>query len=141
MNQSKEFLQKLGDAGYKLTSQRRAVIEAIVSAEKSLTPQELHLKLMGKHPEIGLVTVYRTLDILDSLGLLCQFQPGGSARSFKVGPSEHHHHLVCLGCGEIIDFIGHCPTELKSNLEQETGFLITDHRLEFAGYCRTCRDK
>jgi len=139
MTNYKEFLGKLRASGYKLTPQRRAIIEAVLSADRSLTPQELHDILIGKHPDIGLVTVYRTLDILNSLGLLCQFPPEGNARSFKAGSAEHHHHLVCRGCGEVVDFTGRCPTELKTSLELETGFIITDHQLEFTGYCRDCR--
>jgi Fur family transcriptional regulator, ferric uptake regulator len=139
MSNSKDFLEKIRAAGYKLTPQRRAIVEAILAAEKSLTPQELHAALARKHPDIGLVTVYRTIDVLDRLGLLCQFQPGGNSRSFKAGPAEHHHHLVCRGCGDVVDFTGRCPTELENSLERETGFVITDHQLEFAGYCRDCR--
>ncbi|APV43530.1 Fur family transcriptional regulator, ferric uptake regulator [Dehalogenimonas formicexedens] len=141
MTCSKDLLGEMKRAGYKLTPQRRAVVEAVLSADRSLTPQELYSKLTGKHPEIGLVTVYRTLDVLNSLGLLCQFQPQGNARSFKAGPPEHHHHLVCRGCGEVVDFTGRCPVELKTSLERETGFLITHHQLEFAGYCKDCRNK
>ncbi|PPD58227.1 Fur family transcriptional regulator [Dehalogenimonas etheniformans] len=141
MTYSKDFAVKLKSSGYKLTPQRRAIISSILSSERSLTPQELHSSLVEKHPQIGLVTVYRTLELLNRLGLLCEFQPQGSARSFKAGPAEHHHHLVCRGCGEVVDFTGRCPIELKTSLERETGFLITDHQLEFAGYCRNCRGK
>jgi Fur family ferric uptake transcriptional regulator len=129
----------LKSAGHKLTQQRRSIVEAVLAADRSLTPQALHSILAEKHPDIGLVTVYRTLDVLNQLGLLCQFQPEGAARSFKMGLVEHHHHLVCRGCGEVVDFIGRCPVELESTLERETGFNITDHHLEFAGYCRQCQ--
>jgi Fur family ferric uptake transcriptional regulator len=133
-------LKSLRESGYKLTPQRRAIVEAMLAAEKSLTPQELHAVLTEKHPDIGLVTVYRTLELLNQLGLLCQFQPEGATRSFKAGPPEHHHHLVCRSCGEVVNF-GQCPLDLETALERETGFRITDHRLEFAGYCRSCQDK
>jgi len=141
MTSYQNYLVKLRASGYKLTPQRRAIIEAVVSADKSLTPQELHDKLIEKHPDIGLVTVYRTLDVLNTLGLLCRFQPEGNARTFKAGSAEHHHHLVCRGCGEVVDFTGQCPNELKTSLEKETGFLITDHQLEFAGYCQVCQKR
>ncbi|MEL7562987.1 Fur family transcriptional regulator [Dehalogenimonas sp. 4OHTPN] len=130
--------QALKAAGYKLTQQRRAIVGAVLAADKSMTPQALYAAAAKKHPEIGLVTVYRTLALLDQLGLLCQFQPDGAARSFKAGSREHHHHLVCRGCGEVVDF-GRCPLELKTVLEKETGFHITDHRLEFTGFCRECQ--
>ncbi|XUX00587.1 MAG: Fur family transcriptional regulator [Dehalogenimonas sp.] len=139
MNYSKDFLANLKTAGYKLTPQRRAIIGAILSSDRSLTPQELHSMLVEKHPQIGLVTVYRTIELLYRLGFLCEIKAEGNARSFKAGSPEHHHHLVCRGCGEVVDFTGRCPVELKTNLEKETGFLITDHQLEFAGFCRNCR--
>lgn len=138
MTNQQTVFQSLRGAGYKLTPQRQAIIDAVLASDRSVTPQALHAILAEKHPEIGLVTVYRTLDILNRLGLLCQFQPVGAARSFKAGPSEHHHHLVCRGCGEVVDF-GRCPMELVTALERETGFHITDHRLEFTGYCRGCQ--
>ena len=141
MKDSKHILEKLRAAGYKLTRQRRAIIDRILSSERSLTPRELHSALSEKHPEIGLVTVYRTIELLNHLGLLCEFQPLGNIRSFKAGLAEHHHHLVCRSCGDVVDFTGRCPNELKTSLEQETGFLITDHQLEFAGYCRDCKGK
>ena len=138
MNNRQGILQSIKAAGYKLTPQRRAIVDAVLAADKSLTPQALHAALTENHPEIGLVTVYRTLDVLKELGLLCQFQPEGAAKSFKAGPAEHHHHLVCRGCGEVVNF-GHCPRELEVALERETGFRITDHRLEFSGFCRGCQ--
>ncbi len=138
MKNRQDVLQALRAAGYKVTPQRRAIIDGVLAADKSLTPQALHASLGEKHPDIGLVTVYRTLDVLSRLGFLCQFQPNGATRSFKAGPAEHHHHLVCRGCGEVVNF-GHCPRELETTLERETGFRITEHRLEFSGYCRDCQ--
>jgi Fur family ferric uptake transcriptional regulator len=135
----RHIFDALKAAGHKLTPQRRAVVAAVLKADKSVTPQQLHRLLADDHPEIGLVTVYRTLDVLNQLGLLCEFQPEGAAKSFKTGPAEHHHHLVCRTCGEVVNF-GHCPHELETALERETGFRITDHRLEFSGFCRACRE-
>ena len=140
MTDRQSVLLSLREAGHKLTPQRKAIIDAILAADKSLTPRALHASLAGKHPEIGLVTVYRTIEVLNRLGLLCQFQPDGAARTFKAGPAEHHHHLVCRGCGVVVNF-GHCPRDLETKLELETGFQITGHRLEFTGYCRDCQEK
>lgn len=134
-----QILSQLKTAGYKLTPQRRAVIEAIVKSGAPLTTRALHAELKRSHPEIGLVTVYRTVELLDKLGLLCHFAFGNSP-GFKAGPPEHHHHLVCHGCGDVVDFTGHCPQELQTTIERDTGFRITDHKLEFTGYCRRCQE-
>ncbi|ADJ25399.1 ferric uptake regulator, Fur family [Dehalogenimonas lykanthroporepellens BL-DC-9] len=139
MTKKNEFgiLESLRQAGYKLTPQRRAIITELSSSTATLTPTGLHRRLSVDRPDIGLVTVYRTLDILTELGLLCRFNEG-TVPAYKLAGTEHHHHLVCRGCGLVTDFSGYCPHETATVLEEETGFRITEHRLEFAGYCRQC---
>ncbi|MDV2988674.1 MAG: Fur family transcriptional regulator [Dehalogenimonas sp.] len=139
MSTQQQLLNQLKTAGYKLTPQRRAVIAALVKSANPVTNQSLHAALKPDHPEIGLVTVYRTMALLDKLGLLCRFNYGDHI-SFRAGPPEHHHHLVCRGCGNVVDFTDHCPLELQSAVERNTGFRITEHTLEFAGYCRSCQE-
>ena len=138
MTLKQRILSEIKTAGYKLTPQRQTIIEAMVSASAPTTPLALHAVLVKKHPNIGLVTVYRTIELLEKLGLLCRFIDG-TAASFKAGPTEHHHHLVCRGCGDVVDFSGHCPLELETVLERETGFRITDHKIEFSGICLDCQ--
>jgi Fur family ferric uptake transcriptional regulator len=90
----------LRQAGYKLTPQRRAVLNAIAINQDHLTPGEIYEKVRKEHPSIGLVTVYRTLDILSELGLICEVHSGGNCRSYLMRrPQEHHHHLICADCG------------------------------------------
>ena len=140
MTLTSKILAEIKKAGYKLTPQRRAVIDALCRTTVPATPGDIHASLLSQHPDIGLVTVYRTLELLQQLGLLCRFNDG-TAVSFKAGPAEHHHHLVCRGSGDVVKISGHCPLELESLLEKETGFQITGHQLEFSGICRTCREE
>ena len=125
--------------GYKLTRQRLSVIKAAISSRDSLTPAALYGKLHQDHPDIGLVTVYRTLGLLDNLGLLCKLHTGSDCHTCTIGTPERHHHLICSGCGKVIDFSCHSMAELEGNLAKETGFTIKDHLLEFTGYCQNCR--
>jgi Fur family ferric uptake transcriptional regulator len=125
--------------GYKLTQQRRSVIKAVVSSRDRLTPADLYNNLHQDHPNIGLVTVYRTLGILDGLGLICKVHASGNCHSCTIGTTERHHHLICSNCGKVIDFSCSNLTELKNKLSRETGFDIEDHLLEFVGHCRNCQ--
>ena len=125
--------------GYKLTRQRRSVISAVISSENRLTPAALYHKLHQDYPDIGLVTVYRTLGLLDNLGLLCKLHTGGNCHTCTIGAPERHHHLICSSCGKVIDFSCRSMVELEGNLAKETGFAIKDHLLEFSGYCQSCR--
>ena len=126
--------------GYKLTPQRRAVIRVIASTHDHLTPATIYDKVHQEHPNIGLVTIYRTLEILDKLGFICEVHAGGNCRSYLARrPAEHHHHLLCSNCGLVIDFADCELGELEHKLSQETGFKMEDHLLEFLGRCPACQ--
>jgi Fur family ferric uptake transcriptional regulator len=129
----------LREHGYKLTPQRRAVVAAIAASPDHLTPNDLYQKVHRDHPALGLTTVYRTLEILGKLELICELHAGGSCRSYTTGAPEHHHHIICSGCGEVVDFSGYDLSPLEERLSRETGFEIEGHLLEFTGRCRRCR--
>ena len=130
----------LRQRGYKITPQRRTVIKAIGDAREHLTPAALHEKVRREHPGIGLVTIYRTLEVLAGLGLICETHAGGSCRSYLMRrPFEHHHHLICSDCGTVIDFTDCDLGGLERKLVKETSFKINGHLLEFLGQCRRCR--
>jgi Fur family ferric uptake transcriptional regulator len=129
----------LREHGYKLTPQRRAVIAAIAASSDHLTPNDLYQKVRRDHPAVGLTTIYRTLEILARLELICELHAGGSCHSYTTGAPEHHHHIICSGCGEVVDFSGYDLSPLEERLSRETGFEIEGHLLEFTGRCRRCR--
>ncbi len=130
---------KLRGHGYKLTPQRRVVIRAIASSQDHLTAAGIYERVHQAHPNIGLVTVYRTIGILAELGLICELHAGGSCHSYTLSSPEHHHHLICSSCGMVVDFTGHDLGQLEQRLSLETGFEIEDHLLEFTGLCRACQ--
>ena len=135
----RRMITGLKQQGYKLTAQRRAVIETITSSPDHLTPAVIYEKVQEDHSDIGLVTVYRTLDLLDKLGLLCELHTGGSCRSYTISTLEHHHHLVCSGCGTVVDFPEFELGQIEQDLSRETGFRIDGHLLEFIGLCQDCQ--
>jgi Fur family ferric uptake transcriptional regulator len=135
----KSIIATLRANGYKLTPQRRSVIHTIASSQDHLTPSALYQKVRQNHPHIGLVTVYRTLEILARLELICELHTKSSQRSYTISTPEHHHHLICSDCGEVINFAGHHLTELEQRLSRETGFEIEGHLLEFTGRCQKCQ--
>lgn len=138
----KRIERVLREGGYKITPQRRIIINAIINNHEHLTPAEIHERVKREHPGIGLVTVYRTIEILAGLGLICEMHAGGNCRSYLIRrPAEHHHHLICSDCGTVIDFTD-CDLEvLERRLAEETNFKISGHLLEFVGQCRKCREK
>lgn len=137
---AKKIASTLRQRGYKLTPQRRAVLNVIARSHEHLTPAAVYERVQQERPGIGLVTIYRALEILAGLGLICEVHAGGSCRSYLLRrPSEHHHHLICSGCGAVVDFTACDLGELERRLSRETGFKIEDHLLEFVGRCQKCQ--
>ena len=124
---------------YKLTPQRRVVIQAIASNQDHLSPTAIYERVHQHHPNIGFVTIYRTLEILAHLGLICELHAGGSCRSYTISAPGHHHHLICSNCGRVIDFTGCELGKVEQGLARETGFRIEGHLLEFIGLCQACQ--
>jgi Fur family ferric uptake transcriptional regulator len=139
MSFSKEMLSRLRRHGYKATPQRLAVLKAISRSQERLTPLAIYHKVRQEHPRIGLVTVYRTLNILTELGLICEVRTGEDTRSYVGSPPQHHDHLICSDCGKVVDFTGCNVAALEDRLVKETGFAIEAHHLEFVGHCRNCQ--
>lgn len=136
-----EIIACLHDNGHKITPQRVAIIKTVLESCELLTPSALYEKVKEADPEVGEVTVYRTLNILEELGLVCVVHTENNTHSYIGCPSEHHDHLICSDCGKVVNFT-HCNLELlEKRLAAETGFDINDHRLDFYGRCEKCNKK
>ena len=135
----KKLTATLSKSGFKLTAQRRSVLSAIVNSHECLTPADVHERVRQNNPRIGLVTVYRTLEVLSELGLICRVRGEGKSQSYTLAPIGHHHHMICSGCGAVADFTNCSLSDLEERLAQETGFKIEGHMLEFYGLCSSCR--
>ncbi|KYH35959.1 ferric uptake regulation protein [Clostridium tepidiprofundi DSM 19306] len=142
INELKEILK---NRGYKLTPQRRAIINGIIdSVGTHLTAEELYDVVKKKCPEIGLATIYRTLQLLEDTGIVCKldFDDGCSRYELANDNEKHqHHHLICSKCGKVIEVEGDLLGELEKLIEQKYNFDIQDHSLKFYGICEECRKK
>jgi len=140
MSTANTIANALRKRGFKITPQRRAVLDVIAVSQGHLTPAEIHARVCKKHAGVGLVTVYRTLEMLAQMDLLCEVHTGGRQRSFLLRrPMEHHHHLICSDCGRVFDFTNCGLHELEARIAEETGFRTEGHVLEFFGSCPACQ--
>jgi Fur family ferric uptake transcriptional regulator len=134
------MLQALRREGHKLTPQRRAVIKALIASPCHLAPAQLHAAVLRERSDVGLVTVYRTLRILADLDMVCEISVDGRQPTYFLRrPREHHHHLVCSSCGQVVDFTSKDVEKLALRLARDTGFAIEGHVLEFTGRCPACQ--
>ena len=135
----RKLIAELRRHGYKLTPQRRVVVQAIASNYAHLTPAAIYERVHQARPDIGLTTIYRTLKILARLKLVCELHAGDSCRSYTISAPGHHHHLICSNCGKVIDFPGCELEETQQSLAKQAGFRIDGHLLEFIGLCPECQ--
>ncbi|URN94184.1 MAG: transcriptional repressor [Candidatus Pristimantibacillus lignocellulolyticus] len=136
--------QQLQDKGYKLTPQREATLRILLENEEDhLSAEDVFLLVKGIAPEIGLATVYRTLELLTELHVVEKINFGdGVARYDLRGDTNHHHHhhLICIQCGTMSEIKDDWLLPLEERLFAQLGFETVDHRLDFHGVCRSCRD-
>ena len=135
--------EKLKKTGFKITPQRRAIIEVLLNNESyHLSSEEIYDKVRETCPEIGLATVYRTVRILDEIDVISKLNldEGCIRYELKLGEDKghNHHHLICKKCGKITEVKDDLLDSIEKEIEEEYGFGIIDHDLKFYGYCKEC---
>jgi Fe2+ or Zn2+ uptake regulation protein len=130
----------LAERGLRLTRQRRAVVNAIASAPGSLSPLQVYDAARERCPELGLTTVYRTLEVLDEIGALRRVHGHDRCEGFVPASAAHGHSVLCSGCGRVTEFTGCDIRAITDAATQETGYRITDHFLQLTGLCAACCD-
>ena len=138
----KEDLKK---KGYKLTPQRRAIVDTIVDSKgKHLTAEEIYEEVKKRCPEIGLATVYRTILLLEEIGIVSRLHLNDGCSRYELVHSDErhrHHHLICNNCNAVIEVEDDLLEELECKIEKDYNFLIQDHSVKFYGLCSECQKK
>ncbi|MEI6724970.1 MAG: Fur family transcriptional regulator [Actinomycetes bacterium] len=129
----------LKEQGYRLTPQRTAVWETLRGAGGHMTAEEVAGATRLRLPGIDTSTVYRTLELLVSLGLVTETKLGSARSYFEVSPDPGHHHFVCERCGAVGHFGDELFAPLYQVLEAGDGFTPTRARATVFGVCRQCR--
>lgn len=132
------LLERLRVAGERVTTARRAVLEEmIVDDAMHLSVDQIAERVNARHPDVHLSTVYRTLEVLEHVGLVTQVRVGEGAASFHL--ADHgHHHAMCTNCGALVDLSDRDLGELVRVLDRRYGFLARPRHLIIEGLCETC---
>jgi Fur family ferric uptake transcriptional regulator len=127
--------------GYRLSSPRSAVVETLAALGCSVTAKEIADALRAREEDVGVASIYRTLELLDRLGLARRVDAGeGVARYEPIDPSgQHHHHLVCDSCGEVTAFEDRDLERAIERLSGRMDYAIGGHDVTLRGECPTCR--
>ena len=140
-----DLRRRFREKQYKVTPQRQKILQTFIdNQEKHLSAEDVYSILQLDWPDIGLATVYRSLEMLEELGFLhrIEFGDGKSRYELATGESTHaHHHLICLSCGTVLEFGDDLMETLESFVSRTADFEITDHQVKFYGYCSDCRKR
>jgi Fur family ferric uptake transcriptional regulator len=141
---------KMRGCGYRLTVPRQAILDVLSKTSKHLSAEDIYLSVHKVYPAIGLTTVYRTLELLVQTGMVFKFDFGDGRARYELseGPRSigHHHHLICNGCGRIIDYRDFIEEEIEllkkteKGLSKKYNFKITNHLIQFYGLCGQCQN-
>ncbi|MEO0137217.1 MAG: Fur family transcriptional regulator [candidate division WOR-3 bacterium] len=137
--------------GYRITIARQAILDILGKTEDHLSAEDIFFAVHKNYPNIGLTTIYRTLDLLVQMGIVYKYDFGDGRARYELteGPKGklHHHHLVCTKCGRVIDYTDFIDEELELLRRTERGlakkhnFEIKGHLIQFYGICDACRKK
>ncbi len=139
MKQTGNILSRLSEQGYRLTPQRMMVLSAIENSEHHISAEEIYAQVVDKYPHVNISTVYRTLELLNRLGLVTETDLGGGRVRYHPADKGHHHHLVCQECGKVIDLDESVLSSLKDVLFREYKFSADLRHLAIFGHCADCR--
>lgn len=128
----------LVEAGLRPTRQRVAVVLAVEKAGRPVTAQALHARLSRPGRGPGLATIYRTLQALEQAGYARTFPAGEGELAYKLCDPGHHHHLICEGCGLVVE-IPSCEVETwATRAARRRGFTVSSHQADVFGLCDEC---
>lgn len=133
-----QIMSKLRERGYKVTPQRLAVCELILSNKDHPTADQIYQEVKKKHPTISLATVYQVLHLLTSIGLLQEL--GFSDRISRYDPNTAPHiNIICQKCGNIKDYEAKDISEMWHQIVRDLKIKPTGQRLDVYRYCDQCQ--
>ncbi|HXW45591.1 MAG TPA: Fur family transcriptional regulator [Streptosporangiaceae bacterium] len=137
---SQDWDEMLRASGYRVTPQRQLVLEAVSRLEHA-TPEEIFADVRQTARGVNVSTVYRTLELLEQLGLVTHTHLFHGAPRYHLATEAQHVHLVCHRCGQIIELDKEAVRPLVAGLEESEGFQADVGHLAIFGLCSGCRQE
>lgn len=134
LNPRRDIMAVLEDGGYRSTAPRRAIIEALEEKEEGFTADEIGREL----PAVGRATIFRTIKLLLQSGVICKLNLMDGAPRYSLSRVEHHHHTVCVGCGDVGEFRATTIERLMKAIGEDIPGDIVGHRIEIYVTCARC---
>lgn len=125
----------------KFTKQREVVLKTMYNNDDHFSPESLYMLLKDSYPElnVGIATVYRTLNLLEDSDMVTSLSFGSSGKKFELGNKPHHDHMICKICDEIIEFEDDKIEHRQEEIANKYGFKLTSHMMQLYGICKNCQ--
>ena len=133
-----QLVAALDHAGYRLTEPRRAVADLVAAQDAHFTAAGLVAEARDRRLGIGRATIFRSLDVFATLGLVERVDLPDGVHAYVVCEAVHHHHAICTSCGRSTDVSDHGLADTLAEIGRRSGFQVTAHRLEIFGLCAAC---
>ena len=133
-----ELKQRVKKRGLKHSKQREEILKVLYSAKSHLTPEQIHKEVKKENATIGLATVYRTLAFLEKEELVCSISFGSEGKKYELNRGSHHDHLICLECGQIVEFFNEELEKIQEEIAKQEGFKLITHQMNLYGICPKC---
>ena len=138
--EERTFERYLRSQGLKFTSQRRLILNKVLTKHDHFEADDLYMAFRGEGKRLSRATVYRTLPLLVKSGLIRKVQFGENHAHYEHTMGHRHHdHLICVTCGRVVEFFDESIEHLQDNVCAKHDFQARSHSLEIKGYCSQCR--
>ncbi|MBK1972093.1 transcriptional repressor [Campylobacter sp. TTU-622] len=137
------FKKILRKGGLKYTKQREILLKTLYNSDTHYTPESLYMEIKQIEPNlnIGIATVYRTLNLLEDAQMVTSISFGSAGKKYELANKPHHDHMICKNCGKIIEFENSIIEEQQSVIAQKYNFKLTGHLMQLYGICNECNIK
>lgn len=126
--------------GLRNSSKREQILRVLYDRGTHLSPDEVYREVREKiDSKIGISTVYRTLALFDEAGLVNQISLGHDSMSYEINCGEHHDHLICKQCGEIVEFYDDELEKMQEAIAKKHGYKLENHDMRLVGVCPKCQ--
>lgn len=134
------FKRVLRDNGLKYTKQREILLQTLYNNSEHFTPEQLYLYIKERYPglNVGIATVYRSLNLLEESGMVTSISFGAQGKKFELANKPHHDHMICRQCGVIVEFEDQIIEKRQLAIAKEHGFKLTGHIMQLYGVCGEC---
>jgi Fur family ferric uptake transcriptional regulator len=135
------FKDLLKHNNLKFTKQREVILKTLYNNDEHFTPESLYLLIKETYPElnVGIATVYRTLNLLEESSIVTSISFGSAGKKYELANKPHHDHLICKCCGLIVEFENGDIETKQEEIASKNGFKLTSHLMQLYGICENCQ--